>query len=71
MKIINLPFDEFTNKGISCYEERNYRKAIAFFDKAIRKDNEAVVAYSIEDCQDMNLISMKKRLLTTIELLLG
>ena len=45
MKIINLSFDGLTHQGISLYELGDYRKAIAFFDKAIHKDNEAVVAY--------------------------
>ena len=45
MKIINLPFDGLTNQGISLYESGRYRKAIALFDKVIRQDNEAVVAY--------------------------
>ena len=45
MKIINLYFDDLTHQGISLCELNDYRKAIAFFDKVIRKDNEAVVAY--------------------------
>ena len=45
MKIINLYFDGLTHQGISLCELDDYRKAIAFFDKAIRKDNKAVVAY--------------------------
>lgn len=45
MKIPNLYFDGFTRQGISLYDFNDYRKAIALFDKAIRKDNKAVVAY--------------------------
>ena len=45
MKITNLPFDGLTNKGVSLYGLGYYDKAIAVLGKAIRKDNEAVVAY--------------------------
>ena len=45
MKIINLPFNRLIDQGISLYESGCYRKAIALFDKVIRQDNEAVVAY--------------------------
>ena len=45
MKIVNLYFDGLTHQGISLYELDDYRKAIAFFNKVIRKDNKAVVAH--------------------------
>ena len=45
MKIPNFPFDRLTDQGISLYELNDHRQAISLFDKAIRKDNEAVVAY--------------------------
>lgn len=45
MKIINLPFDRSTDKGISLYGLGHYDEAIAILSKAIRKDSQAVVAY--------------------------
>ena len=45
MKIINLPCDRLTYTGVSLYDLGYYDEAIAVLDKAIRKDNEVVVAY--------------------------
>ena len=56
MKIINLPFDGFTNKCISLYELGRYGEAITIFSEAIRKDNEAVVAYYYRGLSKYDLI---------------
>ena len=45
MKIINLPFDGFTDKGISLYDLCYHGEAVAIFDKVIWQNNKAVVAY--------------------------